>query len=1121
LLLGPAGSGKTFRCLSEIREKLTASAEGLPLVLLAPKQTTYQLERELLTGGSLAGFTRLQVLSFERLAHLVFDLLHLPAPDLLSDEGRVMVLRSLLSRHRNDLKLFRASARLTGFAQQLSQVLAEFQRCRLMPDEVLQFAARLNGNKGLQLKLQDLATMLKHYLDWLVGRNLQDSGSLLPRATGALLAHPQSNVTGQPVTIEHLWVDGFADLSQQELDFICALTSRSLSVTLAFCLDGLPSPKLSWISPWSAVASTFERLRAQLAGLKGLEIVTTRLERGTEQGRFTKAVALRHLEEHWGVAAQPFPRPPEDLRVVTCADPEGEIRFTAREILRRVRSGGRFRDAAVLVRSLENYHHPVQRIFSRYGIPFFLDRRESVAHHPLAELTRSALRTLVYEWKHEDWFTALKTGLVPIRDEEIDRLENEALARGWKGNIWREPISVADDSQLTEWLAEFFRRAMPPFLSLADSLGTAASKTSGVKLAAALRRFWQGLNVETTLERWAADEPAQAGHPAASPVHLTVWEEINGWLENIELAFTAESLTLREWLPILDAGLANLTVGLIPPALDQVVVGEVDRSRNLEMKLALVLGMNETVFPARPQSGRLLTDTDRFELDQANFGLGGTKREQIGRERYLGYVALTRATERLVLTCALQDSDGVSLNPSPFIDQLKRIFPQLAVEAAAVEPRWDEVEHVHDILPLLAKAQSGGRELNLPGDVPELAHALKRVREMASRSSVGRISADMASALYGPVLKTSVSRMEQFAACPFKFFLDSGLRIEERKLFELDPKEEGTFQHEALAGFHERLRERAKTWRDVTPQEARDLIGGIAAELTGKYRDGLLQSTEQARFQGRVLTESLQDFVETVVEWMRGQYRFTPAAVELAFGHEGTAPPWSIDLDRGRRLDLRGRIDRIDLWPDPETGALQCVVIDYKSGQKRLDPLLMANGVQLQLLGYLNVLRHWPDPARTFGGDSLLPAGVFYVNLRGKYDRKPNRQDALADPKEARKLAYRHTGRFDVAALPRLDGRPNVSQGDQFNYRLNKDGSVNKGCKEALDTSALNALLESVENNLRRMGRQIFEGVITVAPYRKSGAAACEQCGYSAICRIDPWTHHYRRLTLPERGAQP
>ena len=115
--------------------------------------------------------------------------------------------------------------------------------------------------------------------------------------------------------------------------------------------------------------------------------------------------------------------------------------FAAREVLKFVRAGNRFRDCAVLVRQLDGYHQPLARIFRRYGIPFFLDRRESVAHHPLAELTRNALHTVAFDWQADDWFAALKSGFSPVAEAEIDRLENAALEFGWRGKKWREPTA--------------------------------------------------------------------------------------------------------------------------------------------------------------------------------------------------------------------------------------------------------------------------------------------------------------------------------------------------------------------------------------------------------------------------------------------------------------------------------------------------------------------------------------------------------------------------------------------------------------------------------------------------------------------------------------------------------
>jgi ATP-dependent helicase/nuclease subunit B len=242
---------------------------------------------------------------------------------------------------------------------------------------------------------------------------------------------------------------------------------------------------------------------------------------------------------------------------------------------------------------------------------------------------------------------------------------------------------------------------------------------------------------------------------------------------------------------------------------------------------------------------------------------------------------------------------------------------------------------------------------------------------------------------------------------------------------------------------------------------------------------------------------------------MRGQYEFDPAVAELEFGFSpGGAPDWVIDCGTGHKLALRGRIDRIDLCRETNGRAL-CVVMDYKSGQKKLDKILVEHGVQLQLLAYLAAIRSWPDPRALFGAQPLIPTGVFYVNLRGQYESGGTRDEALADAAGARKRAYRHAGRFDASALSRLD-RANVA--DQFNYRLNQDGSVRANSVEALPRTEFEALLDRVETQLQEMGRAIFSGAAQVDPYRKGHETPCEFCDYRAACRIDPWTHRYRVL---------
>ncbi|MGH7973059.1 MAG: hypothetical protein ACREIC_30445, partial [Limisphaerales bacterium] len=335
------------------------------------------------------------------------------------------------------------------------------------PQALTELAAQVQRVEGLSLKLQDLATLLEEYLNWLRDHNLQDADSLLPAAASTLKSRDGKRAASgaaMPQDVAGLWLDGFAEFSEHELELLAAFLPCCEQATLTFCLDRLPKPAPSWLSNWSAVRRTFEKCRAKFAAVPGTDLRIEFLDREPGKNRFAGNAVLQHLESGW---ARPHPFAGSDdvekfLRVAICADPEAEAALAAREILKHVRTGGRYRDVTVQVRTLSLYHHAVQRVFARYDIPLFLDRRESIAHHPLSELTRSALRTVAFDWRQDDWFAALKTGLVPAAEIEIDRLENEAMARGWKGTVWRQPLVVNDDPELTQWLTRLLRRVVPP-----------------------------------------------------------------------------------------------------------------------------------------------------------------------------------------------------------------------------------------------------------------------------------------------------------------------------------------------------------------------------------------------------------------------------------------------------------------------------------------------------------------------------------------------------------------------------------------------------------------------------------------------------------------------------------
>ena len=1203
-LLGPAGSGKTCRCIADIRTELLRSPDGPPLIFLAPKQATFQIERQLLADSDLKGYSRLHILSFERLARFVFDQLHQPVPELLSEEGRVMVLRALLAKHQTKLKIFRASARLTGFATQLSLLLREFQRSRVSPDGLAKLADRVPGTGRLNDKLHDLALLLREYEAWLArrrsdGHNVNDANRLLDLAAEAMAATSvvgqASRLSGGPsklsepdnISIPHrtgetpvprlqiggLWLDGFAEMTPQEQALLAALMPRCNHATLAFCLDDEPRSEISWLSPWTVVGRTFARCRDALSHLPGVEISVEVLPRNPEQSRFDSS-ALLELERNWASERnaafmrqsghQPLPDKSgvpkaTAIQLVACPNIEAEATLAAREIRKHVQAGGRYRDCAVLVRSLDGYHDVLRRVLSRFEIPFFLDRREAVAHHPLAELTRYALRTVSFDWRHEDWFGALKTGLAGDADEDVDALENESLRHGWVGKTWFEALRVPDDAKLGERMNAIRKRVLPPFDAFAKQLvvGQASSLSAGGNevvdssdasnaptfqrtgwkpvpltgrtLAAAIRELWTSLSVESQLKEWSERTDRMKLNGAA---HTTVWTQLNEWLVSVEIAFADEALPLREWLPVLESGLAGMSAGVIPPSLDQVLVGSVDRSRNPDLHTAFVLGVNEGVFPAPPAPGVLLTDYDRLEIEARGVTLGTSQRQQLGHERYFGYIALTRARRRLVVTWTEADADGRTLNPSPFIAAIKRAVPEVN-EEKFVPADWTEAVHRDEVLPHVLAECSGTGVSPVSSSLPQETHgrdaratiaalaefqpARLRLDQARDAVSATRLSEGVAAKLYGNVIATSVSALEEFTACPFHFLAARGLKAEEREEFVVDAREKGSFQHDVLQKFHEHVKREEQDWRDLEPADARQIIRTIGEVVAKEFRGGLMNATEEARFTAAVLIGNLERLIETLIGWAKHN-SFDPAEVEVGFGLKGSKlPAWRIELSDGRALKLRGRIDRIDLCRTADGEAL-VVIADYKSGGKVVNDVKIEHGLELQLLSYLAALTRMPEAGVLFGVDKLAPAGVFYVPLRAKPQSVKTRPELNTD-QVANDAAFQHRGRFDGGQLRRFDNR-DVKKGDQFKFKLNVSGEFAKTGNDAVPAGGFAELVGSAEAKLRAIGEGIYRGEAAVEPYRLKHETACDLCAYRSVCRFDPWTKPFRKLDKDKEAVR-
>jgi ATP-dependent helicase/nuclease subunit B len=1119
-LLGAAGSGKTYKCLEEIKSELKASPDGLPLIFVAPKQFTFQLERQILADPEIKGYTRLFIFSYERLADFIIS--HFsskPTNPILSEEGRVMVLRSILSKIEPSLKAYGRSVKYVGFSLQLSQLLHELKSFGITPNKLKKGGQNPRLPIVLRNKLEDLALILENYQQWLNEHKLFDTSKLLEVAIEVLSINRNIEIGG-------LWLDGFATLSELQIELLAKLLPKCHRATLAFCVDADSYQTNKWFSKGFTVGTFFSKCKNKIEAEDGCEVEVEILK--PLQNRFNKQPELARLEKGWGDFSPVQQQQLVDnflknesewwnnggVRVVSCSNPLAEIVFAARTIREYARRGGRYREIAVLMRNLDDYNDLIRRIFCNYEIPFFIDRRESVSHHPVAELIRYALRLVAYNWRSEDLFGALKLGFAPASDFEIDWLENEAIANGWSGKFWQLPLqldSTQSDEEIRR-LDELLNRVVEPLVKFEKILiGNADGekpKPAAKHIVNAIKTLFVDWNVEKRLDEWR-DELIESKFRSYLPpaMHQTVIEELDNLLSNFELAFGDENRELAEWIQIIESGLSGLTVGVIPPSLDQVLIGAIDRSRNPELKLVIVIGLNEGVFPKTPSFSPILNETERAILADENIYNGLSPQMLLALEWYYGYIACTRPSKYLILTYPTSDWYGNCLNPSPFITHIQRLFPGLQTEYFFGVPNWIYAEHPYELSGVIASGRLSALAKYLPSIEPLITQYSQRWNKEDSQV----VPVYIVELLFGDSIKTSVSALEDYANCPFKFFVRYVLRAEERIVYEVDPRHIGTFQHLVLERFHKSVIEEKRQWRDLSPEEAAERIGDIAEKTIQEYNNKLFLANPSNLFQARVLAQRLKDFIKVNVEWLNRSYKFDPTLVEVGFGYEDSnLPPITIKIDDRRQILICGRIDRIDVYSGA-ADVLPCVVVDYKSGAKNIDPLLLASGVQLQLPLYLILLRQIDSFGNIFGNKKIVPVGVFYANLRGDFRSVKSRDELYKEPEKARRLAYQYHGRFNADYLDLLDSRPDGENSGQFNYNITKNGKMNPNCVEPTNSIYFNALEREITEYVSTYGRKIFSGIFSIDPWKKkNGDSACDNCSYSGICRIDFLNHKWR-----------
>ncbi len=1123
-VIGRAGSGKSKRCFDAIVDSMRRDPLGPAIFWILPKQLTFSAERELTCASGLPGFCRAYVISFEELGREVLEDCGGGAVPQVTELGRQMILGHLLRKHEGGLHYFRSVARQPGLAARLDEIFSEFQRSGRTSSDLSDLLSELAStpnpdeqDQSLLAKLHDLRLLFDAYSDYLGQDRLDPHRRLL---------HVLSCIESwQRMQGADAYVDGFLEFSEYERRVITSMARVCRSVEVTMLLDP-QSPSLTnprepdELNPFHRTEQAYYRLWRTLSQQQILPSAPVILR---EVRRF-HSDSLQHVESSlW--SRQPEARDAHDgVTLLEAPDRRMEVDAAARQVRDWVREGMRYRDIAVLARDLSDYHELVEASFREHDIPHFIDRRRTAAHHPLLQLTRAVFQIALHNWTHDAMMVVVKSGMSGLSLEESDELENYVLLHRLHGEIWKqaEPWifrrqharaaeSDIEHAEIVDLagIDSLRRRAAQPIIPFVQRLHQQA-RLPIREIVAELVQLYERIEVRRILAQWM-QRATELSQIEQHDEHLQVWSNVADLLDELVDLMGEEPVSPSEFVEILEFGLERFDLAITPPTVDQVLVGAVDRTRNPQSKAVIVLGMNDGQFPRALKDVSILSDAERGALRERLEIERDTKR-QLFDETLLAYVGFTRASHKLVLTRALADEQGRPQLPSPFWDRLGRLFSNLTPRSIPRDDR-DRPDCIGTTRQLVTRLMRWVRDTPEPTDSHDspwpplyqwiatqdpgdrsLGVTTARAWKALSYANQASLSPEIAAKLVVAPLRASISRLETFAACPFKHFARYTLALEEREDPDVTALDLGNVYHEVLEKIVREMIRNKRNWTDVPADQRDAAIKTYAREVGQSLRGELMLSSARNRYLLDRIERTLSQVIASHESAAR-RGRTRPHAAELTFGiDKGGLPAFSLTTPRGREVCLRGKIDRVDLLEEQAAFA----VIDYKLSGSDLELRRIYHGLALQLLTYLLVL------SRT--GEKLTPAGAFYVRLMRRLEAVVHPSDPPGESQEQFRgiVDARFVSSFDS----RVDGWSSV-----LKAYVKKDGTPGyRGISDAADTSDFSALLRLVERRLAELSDQIIDGDIRIAPYRLAATSPCAYCDYRSVCRFELQFNRYHVL---------
>ncbi len=1137
---GASGAGKSTGIYGEIIER-SFKEPDTDFLIIVPDQFTMQTQKDVVRMHPSHAIMNIDVLSFGRLSYRIFEEVGLSSFSVLDDVGKSLILRRVSDMLGERLPVIGANMHKTGYIDEVKSTISEFMMYGIGDKELSLLEEKSAAKGALNSKIKDLRLIYSEFHKYIQGKYITTEETLDILCT----CIPKSNIIKNSVIV----FDGFTGFTPIQYKVIEALLLASKEVLVSVTI----SPKEDPYNPAFEEQELFSLSKKTVRDLekiaKGIGARSSR-----ESDVFIKGDVVKRLENNKPLAfleknlfrynSEKYEEVPDEIEIYECSTPESEVRQTMIKISDIVREKNyAYRDIAIVCGSLDTYSDLIEKLATRFEIPVYIDKNVSLLLNPFIEYITSAINIVTGNFKYEDVFHYMRSGMTDFTPEDADILENYVRGLGIKGQKqWEDRFSrrmpvkfrkKSGEGDTEERELELFSSLEGMRKAISESLAPLLNKNNKTAedITKALFEVIENNNCSNKLKSYS-DSFKNEGDLKRAREYDQIYDKIIALLQQIMDLIGDDELTLTEYRDILSAGFGEIEVGNIPQDADRIIAGDIERTRLKEIKVLFFLGVSDGSIPSNTGSGGILSDIDREFLSglDTDIALAPTPRQQMYIQRLYLYMNLTKPTDKLYLSFPQMGNDGKSLRPAYLIPKLTQMFPKLLItrpEDGSFESQnvsvKDSFENAADLMREFALGHLSTEEeknfLSLYAvlkDKENMGGVLDKLMEAAFAHYESKpLAAVLAMSLYGTTLEMSVSRLELFASCCYAHFLKYGLRIDERKEYDFDASDLGNVFHDVLEKYTSEILSRGIDWRNLSKEESEEILNHALTECADGYGETILRSSARNEHMIDRIHRILSRTVDTL-KYQITKGSFDPAHLEMDFKEAGNLDEINIALDEDEKkrilsnIKLNGKIDRVDLNEDDEHVYVK--VIDYKSGKKKFSIASLYYGLQLQLVMYMEVAM--AAEKKLSGGKDVVPAAVLYYHIddpmaEGKNDLQPD--DIESDIRNQLKMTGLVNENMDIIKM--LDNDM-TSKSDIIPVTLKKDGSIGAYSQTILPED-YGALRRYAGDKIKEFGRRILDGDVEINPYEKGQSGSCTYCAYRSICGFDERIPGFSMRDLP------